>query len=711
MPFNKYLDVIRPILELYDNCDYEGAAILSRRELSEAEEIPLKVLLQTLLYHFEGHSRWESSYDYASARNLLKKADNVIQERMNICGELDQRGLLCFKCLNDAVEAAIDLENALIAVDANKMTDISNRLLDMATKGLELLDEMQPNDDNFPGWLLSQMRSWQMYGKGVSAYSRAMAALRTPQFEVISNASEEEILQCLVGIEEEGDEDSYSELASYLEFLRAHRDLVTTQNEYLIAKQSKLTWLFSFWGEPEQLNSIYNQLLTDGTRFVEDMKKIGITIQTIDEDSLSDLFETVLGEDKMKDLVVTLSPLSLNFRGEELDIRVGLRIYRYGIATIYLETYSDELTVSDLRVYLSFCGPHSAEYDIIWENRSYTRLSSVAEYIVSSLSKILGESSPDLHLRFVPHLNWYGYALVERGFWARSSKDDRLLSLVEVSTFPDYKGLLLGQMEARAALDDWILREPIGIRNLAPIRSHITDLLITTENHGILSFPDDPRWIILQYQETIETAVRLRCLISTFIEIAGEILDTFIEETSDLARELDSLDLDIAESRITETRRQLLPVIHFDTMAHMNIELIRGTLTSNYRDHAELMKEMMDDLNVDRMVHYLERRLGILSHHQTLFSDIATGVVERRAKEMEKKQAEMDNRRTQAMELVEIFISVLAIGEVLSILFNAIRSLQIVIDPILESLTYFASMSLMLLIILYIRRGGFGKEE
>ena len=81
MPFSKYLDVIRPILELYDNCDYEGAAILSRRELGEADEKPLKVLLQTLLYHFEGHSRWESSYDYASARNLLTKAGDGL-----ICG-------------------------------------------------------------------------------------------------------------------------------------------------------------------------------------------------------------------------------------------------------------------------------------------------------------------------------------------------------------------------------------------------------------------------------------------------------------------------------------------------------------------------------------------------------------------------------------------------------------------------------------------------
>lgn len=263
-------------------------------------------------------------------------------------------------------------------------------------------------------------------------------------------------------------------------------------------------------------------------------------------------------------------------------------------------------------------------------------------------------------------------------------------------------------MEARAALDDWITREPVRSRNLAPIRSHTTDLLVTTENHGVLSFPDDPHWIVVQYQETVETVVRLRCLISTLIEIAGDLLNSFVEKTKDLADELDKLELDVAEKRISDGRKELLPVIHFDTMAHMTIELIRGTLTSHFRDHAELLRAMMDALNVNPMVEFLERRLGILSHHETLFSDIAAGVVERRAKEQEKLEAEQEARSARAMELVGLFISVLAVGDVLNMLVGALEGepFQLTILPFYQFIAYLAVIVLIFSLVLYVRRGG-----
>ncbi|TFG30705.1 hypothetical protein EU528_07895 [Candidatus Thorarchaeota archaeon] len=704
MPFSEFLDILRPILKLYDNCDYESAAILARKELGLATEKSLKILLQSFVHYFEGHSRWESSYDYGTARSFLKKTQEVIEESLDFCSEIEKQGMMCLSSLSGVLGAAINLENALISVDANAMTSIAKELSNIATEGLGTIKHLEMADDNLPSWFQSQLVAWELYGRGVAAYSEAMASLRTDKFEKIYSNSEDIIKRCMEGILEQDDEDSYSELSSYLEFLRYHYKITKQNSDYLVLKGNRLTWLFNFWGESELLNSVYNSLISDSSQFEEQMKRHGISIDTIDEDSLSDLFETVLGEERMKNLVISLKPLVLNFRGEELQLRMSVRIYRYGVATIQLEADIEELSVSDLRVCLSFCGPHSAEFDIEWEDRSYTRLSTIAEEIVAALDLTFESMGTKIPLRFVPHLNWYGYVLIQRGLWSRGESGDRLLNLEEASKFLDYKGLLLGQMEARAALDDWIMREPIGIRNLAPIRSHTTDLLVSTENHGVLSFPDDPRWIVLQYQETIETSVRLRCLISTFIEIAGEILDTFIEETSDLSRDLETMELEVAEKRISETRRQLLPVIHFDTAAHMNIELIRGTLTSNYRDHAALMRALIDDLNVDRMVNYLERRLGILSHHQTLFSDIASGVVERRAKERERRETEMENRRTKSMEFVEIFISILAIGEVISILFGAIRNLEIEFAPAIEPITYFVAMAIVFLFIMHVRR-------
>ncbi|NWF95015.1 MAG: hypothetical protein HXY34_02635 [Candidatus Thorarchaeota archaeon] len=706
MPFSNFLSVIRPILNLYDDCKYEDASILAKREMGRCLDETLRVILEALRMHLEGYSRWESSYDYAAARSMLRQADILIEQNMSICPELELRALNSMRALNGVLVAAIDLENALISNDSKSMTEIATRLQAHAYEGLGHIEGLGGDEESFVGWIAGHLKSWGQYGAGVAAYARAMSAFRTEEFLSICKESEKTILEAMAFLENEDDEDAYTELASYYEFMKYHIRLAKDHPEYLILKGNELRWLYSFWIDRESLNRICDALLEDSSEFTSALAAKGITVETIDEDTVSDLFETVLGADGMKNLVISLRPVKLVFRGNEIELGLTVRLYRYGIGTVCLTTDEEELTVSDLRVYLSFSGPHSAEYQIEWESRSYCYLHTLAENLVTTLGETFHNMEPEGTIRFMSHLNWNAYVLVRRGLWSRGGKEERQLSLSEAQLFPDYVGLYVGQMEARAALDDWVLREPAVPRNLAPIRSHVTDLLVTTENHGVMAFPDDPRWIVIQYQESLETGVRLRCLISTLIQVAGDILTSFIDDTSDLAKELDTLDLDIAERRITETRRSLLPVIHFETLAHMNIELIRGTLTSNYRDHAELLRAIMDDLNVDRLVNYLERRLGILSHHETLFSDIAASVVERRTKEKERWDAMLDSRRTHAMEFVEIFISVLAIGEVVGFVFNAIRAFGIEIDPVVESLSYFAGMGVMLTIIFLIRRLG-----
>jgi len=706
VPFRDFLTVIRPLLNLYDECEYEDASIIAKKELAAATDHGLSVLLEALMLHFEGYSRWESSYDYAMARNLLRQADEVIDASADSCPRLEQKGLGSVKILNGVVTSAIDLENALISADPQSMTELASRVESLADSGLQQLDGLEEREGDFVDWLRSQLRVWKHYGAGVAAYGRAMSALRTPKFREVYPESERVILASLEFLDKNGDEDSYTELSSYYAFLQRHVEMADKHPEYLVLKNNELTWLFSFWVGEKCLNTILDRLIEDSRGFIDHMSSAGIHAETVDEDSLSDLFETVLGKDRMKNLVIPLKPVTMRFRGKTVSMALSIRLYRYAVGSIYLKTEEDEMTVSDLRTYLTFNGPQSAEYSIEWEDRAYRYLPELASEIVAALQDAFKKIEQSTVVRFVPHLNWYAYALIRRGIWGRSDGGERALTLNEASEHPDFRGLLIGQMEARAALNDWVARDPLRSRNLAPIRSHTTDLLVTTENHGVLSFPDDPHWVVVQYQETIETVVRLRCLISTLIEIAGELLDSFVEETTDLAGELDSLDVDVAEKRIAETRRQLLPVIHFDTMAHMNIELIRGTFTSHFRDHAELLRAVMDAVNVNPMVEFLERRLGILSHHETLFSEIAAGVVERREKEQEKIEAEHEERRTRATELVEIFISVLAIGEILGMFFGALRGdpFLLVILPVQEFIVYLATIIVVFSMILYIRR-------
>jgi hypothetical protein len=713
MPFHDFLPILKPIMDLYDECEYEDASIMAKKELANAKDRNLSVVLQVLMLHLEGYSRWESSYDYAMARELLRKADGVIDASVDSCPKLEQKGLLSLKTLNGVVTYAIDLENALISTDPKSMTDVAGKLESLAAKGLEYLSGLEEKEGDFVDWLRSTLMVWKYYGAGVAAYGAAMSALRTPRFRKVYAESEKTILASLEYLEGSGDEDSFTELSSYYAFLQRHAEIAEKSPEYLVLRSNELNWLLSFWVEERHLNDILDKLLEDSSGFVNQMNSAGIHVETVDEDSISDLFETVLGADRMKNLVISMKPVTLSFRGKDVPMTLSVRLYRYAIGTIYLKAEEDEMTVSDLRTYLTFNGPQSAEYLIKWQDRTYRYISELASEIVEALQKSFAMIEPGSAIRFVPHLNWYAYALIRHGISTTTDGERTVVTLEQAAQHPDFRGLLIGQTEARAALDDWIARDPLRSRNLAAIRSHTTDLLVTTENHGVLSFPDDPHWIVVQYQETIETVVRLRCLISTLIEIAGDLLDSFVEETADLAGELDTLELDVAERRISETRRRLLPVIHFDTMAHMTIELIRGTLTSHFRDHAELLRAVMDALNVNPMVEFLERRLGILSHHETLFSDIAEGVVERRAKEQEKIEAEQEARSARAMELVGVFISILAIGDVLSMFVGALRDepFQLTILPIYELIAYVIVIILVFYVVLGLRKGKFQRKK
>ena len=119
MPFQEFSDIIWPILELYDACDYESAAILSRTEASRADDPVLSILLTALDFHLQGQSRWESSYDYAMARSHLKNAEASIEKGISSCEDSELGIFKALKALNGVIEAEI-LKNACTEIHKNK---------------------------------------------------------------------------------------------------------------------------------------------------------------------------------------------------------------------------------------------------------------------------------------------------------------------------------------------------------------------------------------------------------------------------------------------------------------------------------------------------------------------------------------------------------------------------------------------------------------
>ncbi len=218
----------------------------------------------------------------------------------------------------------------------------------------------------------------------------------------------------------------------------------------------------------------------------------------------------------------------------------------------------------------------------------------------------------------------------------------------DIGHHPDINGFLIEQRETRASFDDWRfagIQPDIG-RNLALIRSHQTDAFFGSEYHAFLFFPDDPMYLIAQYEATVDLMIRL-----------DTALKYFRRQAQDMSRDVRSMlapkrhrdtapgdhapgstkdgDGEAYRDDIDELRRSLEDARMLRWEAREIRHLTASAATSRYKDHGDLMTAIMERMKLDKVVATLDDHLSNLSELQTSILERIEGV---RAKERARKE-------------------------------------------------------------------------
>ncbi|HLW03093.1 MAG TPA: hypothetical protein VKT82_30870 [Ktedonobacterales bacterium] len=213
---------------------------------------------------------------------------------------------------------------------------------------------------------------------------------------------------------------------------------------------------------------------------------------------------------------------------------------------------------------------------------------------------------------YAPHLNWYTYAIPRQMKLAplteRPSGEQSLLKSplgsIDITSLPEFKGLVLPLREKRASLHDWLAMHPPEKRNLALITSHVDDLFFVSTHSALLYFPDDPNFLVLHFQHLLETATRLYCLVTSMVARAKVEFDELAEleeEVSEDINEPGKLGIFDRERLLNRIRDRHASSEHFDSDARRALDLLTLRVISLYVDTTKLMQAMTDELEINNL--------------------------------------------------------------------------------------------------------------
>lgn len=187
----------------------------------------------------------------------------------------------------------------------------------------------------------------------------------------------------------------------------------------------------------------------------------------------------------------------------------------------------------------------------------------------------------------------------------------------QLFSHPDFHGFMVTSREARAGLDDWRLASaPPLMENLAPIRSHKYDRFYAEQNRAFIFLPDDPDFIVNQYNDTARWAGNLATVLLAH-QMAGKSLVKEIEAV--LAA------LEKGEDRVSELPFLRGKIQIFRRESDKVTEMVRGFAMTKYVDHSELLRALVRTSRVEFLAQILEENNTALDRLYNYMGDLLNG--------------------------------------------------------------------------------------
>jgi hypothetical protein len=663
---------------------YGDAARLAWAEAERSDQPFEKVVLEATAHYAELMAEWMIAYDSTEIRKSLLLAQRRLRRyarrrlRARQLSERDRAFLAACKAVNIATHAHLSIENTEVSSDARRMfrhacraravlqhapvlhgvgrlQPLADRLNDEVAEELILFGAMA----RYADVLLRRDRlsAAEFVEEAWAAYEAVAAAIRMLPGATLSTATH---------------------LRMHLRFLELHSRIAVEDRGHLRLLDASVVSFVS-WTVSEKLLTAFADVLLEDPAAAH--RFLGDWAGPVAEPPVMDLYRTPRGTKLTAVRSVDCGTLRIRLLGVKLDdVRVSLKLHGFGVAALHFEFTFAEASVRTVRECQSLVAPHAARRRIMWAGDPYPSLADVAKRVADDmkvgLQAFLRErqgrgdlplSLVDRDWTFLPHLAWFTYVRSPRWILRQGGEDpgDReVRSIQEMEDHPELVGLVLGPREARATIDDWMAGPRPALANLAPTRSHVTDLMVMTENHGVLFYPDDPYYLVEQFADSVELVAKLRCLAVSLNHQALTAVEDVYQEATRLRDRLGRLqrgglaeasDLDAVIHDVEEHR---VRTVEFRNGALLSLELIGESTVSRYRDHAEQVREAIGAARIPAVVAALEKKLEMLrADLDTIATAAELAIAAWRARREKARELEA-KRRDRGVSVILVIITV-----------------------------------------------------
>lgn len=263
------------------------------------------------------------------------------------------------------------------------------------------------------------------------------------------------------------------------------------------------------------------------------------------------------------------------------------------------------------------------------KRKDHKNLIAAAREQLRELQELRAKAKDEDNWIYAPHLNWYTYANPQQIMLAplkETTPGEKTahfspLGSTDITTLPDFKGLVLPLRERRRSVYDWLAMRTPERNNLALMVSQPDSLFFVVNHWALLYFPNDPSFNVLAYRELLEMAVRLNCLLISLVARAKIQFDELALMEADLSKALQEpgkLGKYHRERQLTLMRSNLATSAKFfDFDALRLLDLLNMRVVSPYGDATKLIQAMTDELEISNLRQLYEEAMGRVNLKRT----------------------------------------------------------------------------------------------
>ena len=338
------MSVLEQALELLADSDMEALQALTTRALA-ADRPPDRPVLTWLNLLSRADQIWDISYDYDRVRGMIWLALDVLLRAPET--PLIAR-LVSYTHAYLHYTAA---ENAFVSSDPARMAHHSResgRMMDRALEGMA-------EDDT----LHELFSARKHYFQGTHEYAERLGAVLAGNVDGVAQSIA--TIEAHMAAMLEGDPELYTELRAHRIFLQHHAELAASEAPEDARISADATVLLGIHATID--DELMKRVTADEVAGEIDVKSwLGVACEEdFVPEALQDVFETALGMENMRALLLAFDPLILHYRGKVYTVEPTVRLVNLGVISLEYAIELEDADELELQAIVDLISPHAPE--------------------------------------------------------------------------------------------------------------------------------------------------------------------------------------------------------------------------------------------------------------------------------------------------------------------------------------------------------------